>query len=140
MFPLVYLPYAAVLVWALFRRRRGAFEAGRLREWRLTAAAMIALPVVMAGVALLVARQTENATALVASFYVSGGLMLTAGFVSDRLGASMWPLLMRLGGWGLVAGLTVVPSTLVLLLPFVSLLAFLVPEDYRRRAPAPKTA
>ena len=93
---------------------------------------MALLPIAGAAAALVVAWQTENAAALIASFYATGGFLLAAGLVLGWGGASTWPLLLRLAGWGLVAGLTIVPSTLVLLLPFVSLLAFVVPEDYRR--------
>lgn len=133
-FPLGYVWYVGLSAWALRRARRGAVEAGRLREWRLTAWAMTLLPIAGAAAALVVAWQTENAAALIASFYATGGFLLAAGLVLSWGGASTWPLLLRLGGWGLVAGLTIVPSTLVLLLPFVSVLAFLVPDDYRRRA------
>jgi hypothetical protein len=132
-FPLVYLWYAGFMAWALRRTHRGAIDAGRLRDWRITAWAMALLPFAGCAGALLMASQTENAAALIASFYATGGFLLAAGLVLGWGSASTWPLLLRLGGWGLVAGLTIVPSTLVLLLPLVSLLAFVVPEDYRRR-------
>ena len=140
-FPLGYLFYVGFVVWALWRTHRGAVEAGRLREWRLTAWAMALLPFAGALGALLVAWQTQNAAALISSFYVSGGLLLAVGFTLDRFdGAARRSLLLRLAGWGLVAGLTIIPSQLVLALPFVSLLAFVVPADYRRRRSAPATA
>jgi hypothetical protein len=133
-YPLGYLFYVGFIVWALRRTHRGAVEAGRLREWRLTAWAMALLPLAGALGALLMAWQTENATALISSFYVSGGLLLAVGLTLDRLGSSAsLSLPLRLAGWGLVAGLTIIPSTLSLALPFVSLLAFVVPEDRRRQ-------
>lgn len=140
MFPAVYPVYLVLIAWALLRRRRRALEAGRSREWRLAATAMIALPFAMAGAALLVAWQTENATALITSFYGIGAFLLAAGLVSARLVDSKWPLVLRLAGWGLIAGLTIIPSTLVLLLPLVSLLAFVVPNGYRRGQRAHATA
>jgi len=139
-FPVGYLWYVGFMVWALRRTRRGAVDAGRLHDWRLTTWAMSLLPFAGAAAALLVVWLTESATALISSFYISGGLLLAVGVVSGWLGASTWPLLLRLGGWGLVAGLTIIPSTLVLLLPFVSVLAFLVPGDYRRRSRVPAIA
>ena len=132
-FPVCYLWYAGFLVWALRRTHRGAIDAGRLRDWRITAWAMALLPFAACAGALLMASQTENATALILSFYSAGAFLLAAGLLATWAGASMWPLLLRLAGWGHIAGLTIVPSTLVLLLPFVSVLAFLVPDNYRRR-------
>jgi hypothetical protein len=132
-FPLVYLWYAGFMAWALRRTHRGAIDAGRLRDWRSTAWAMALLPIAGAAAALVVAWQTENAAALIASFYATGGVLLAAGLLATWASASTWPLLLRLAGWGLIAGLTIVPSTLALLLPLVSLLAFVVPEDYRRQ-------
>ena len=132
-FPLVYLWYAGFTAWALRRTHRGAIDAGRLRDWRITAWAMALLPFTGCAGALLMASQTENATALILSFYAAGAFLLAAGLLATWAGAPTWPLLLRLAGWGLIAGLTIVPSTLALLLPFVSLLAFVVPEDYRRR-------
>ena len=131
-FPVAYVWYIGFVAWALRRTHRGAIDAGRLRDWRTTAWAMALLPFAGCAGALLMASQTESAAALIASFYATGGVLLAAGLVLSWGGASTWPLLLRLGGWGLVAGLTIVPSTLALLLPFVSLLAFVVPEDYRR--------
>ncbi|MGA2285519.1 MAG: hypothetical protein ABSG55_04540 [Dehalococcoidia bacterium] len=137
MFPLGYLFYVGFIVWALRRTHRSAVEAERLREWRLTAWAMALLPFAGALGALLVAWQTQNAAALVSSFYISGGLLLAVGLMVDRFdGAATPPLLLRLAGWGLVAGLTIIPSTLSLALPLVGLLAFVVPVDYGRRRSA----
>ncbi|MCJ7491470.1 MAG: hypothetical protein MUP15_04890 [Dehalococcoidia bacterium] len=132
-FPLVYLWYAGFMAWALRRTHRGAIDAGRLRDWRITAWAMALLPFAGCAGALLMASQTESAAALILSFYAAGAFLLAAGLLATWAGAPTWPLLLRLAGWGLIAGLTIVPSTLVLLLPLVSLLAFVVPEDYRRR-------
>ena len=141
MFPLGYIFYVGFVVWALRRAHRGAVGAERLREWRLTAWAMALLPFAGALCALLVAWQTQNATALISSFYVSGGLLLTAGLILDRSdGAARPSLLLRLAGWGLVAGLTIIPSTLSLALPVVSLLAFVVPPNFGRRRSAQATA
>jgi len=139
-FPLVYLWYAGFMAWALRRTHRGAIDAGRLRDWQITAWAMALLPFAGCAGALLMASQTENAAALIPSFYATGAFLLAAGLLATWAGASTWSLLLRLAGWGLIAGLTIVPATLVLLLPLVSLLAFFVPEDYRRRSRVPATA
>ncbi len=141
MFPLGYPFYVGFVVWALWRTHRGAVEAERLREWRLTAWAMALLPFAGTVGALLVAWQTQNAMALISSFYISGGLLLAAGLMLNRFdGAARPSLLLRLAGWGLVAGLTIIPSTLSLALPLVGLLAFVVPVDYGRRRSAQAVA
>ena len=132
-FPVAYVWYVGFVAWALRRTHRGAIDAGRLRDWRSTAWGMALLPIAGAAAALVVAWQTENAAALILSFYAAGAFLLAAGLLATWAGAPTWPLLLRLAGWSLIAGLTIVPSTLALLLPFVSLLAFVVPEDYRRR-------
>ena len=78
-FPLVYLWYVGFIVWALRRTHRGAIDAGRLRDWRITAWAMALLPFAGCAGALLMASQTENATALIPSFFLSGAFLLAAG-------------------------------------------------------------
>jgi hypothetical protein len=131
MFPTLYLPYAAFTVWALLRAHRSASQAGRLRAWRITAAAMVLLPVLFAMLALLLLVSTEQGPAVIVGFFSVGGIMLVAGLLWHQTTPSSGPRFLRLGGWSLIAGITLVPSwLLVLLLPVVGLLAFLVPGDF----------
>ena len=135
MFPTIYLPYAAFTVWALLRAHRSASQAGRLRAWRLTAAAMVLLPVLFAMLALLLLVSTEQGPAVIVGFFSVGGVMLVAGLIWHQTTPSSGPRLLRLGGWSLIAGIALVPSwLLVLVLPVVGLLAFLVPGRYQDSA------
>jgi hypothetical protein len=135
MFPTLYLPYVVFTVWALLRTRCGASRASRLKDWWFTAVAMAALPIVIAAAAFAVATQTENGVAVVLSFYVPGGLMLIAGLAPGETIAAAWRRWLRICGWSLIAGMTLVPSwLLIFVLPLVGLLAFLVPGGYEGSA------
>ena len=131
MFPTIYLPYVAFTVWALLRAHRSASQTDRLRTWRLTAAAMVLLPVLFAMLALLLLVSTEQGPAVIVGFFSVGGIMLVAGLLWQQTTPSSGPRFLRLGGWSLIAGIALVPSwLLILVLPAVGLLAFLVPGDF----------
>jgi hypothetical protein len=81
--------------------------------------------------ALLLSVSTEQGPPVIVGFLSVGGIMLIAGLLWRQTTPSSGPRFLRLGGWSLVAGITLVPSWfLVLLLPVVGLLAFLVPGDF----------
>lgn len=135
MFPTIYIPYAAFTVWALLRARRPASRAGDLGAWRLTAAAMVLLPVLFAMLALLLLVSTEQGPPVIVGFFSVGGIMLVAGLLWRQTTPSSGPRFLRLGGWSLIAGIALVPSwLLILVLPAVGLLAFLVPGRYQDSA------
>jgi len=146
-FPTIYVPYAAFTVWALLRAHRSASEGGRLRAWTLTAAAMVLLPMLLAALAFLLLKQTEEGVPLVLCFFGIGGVTLVAGLLWHETTPSSGARLLRIGGWSLIAGITLVPSWLLILaLPAVGLLAFFVPGSYQgstgpqRRAASPDRA
>ncbi len=140
MFPVFYLPYLFFLGWALLRARREAVEAGRLPEWRLMAAAMVFAPVAVGIAVAVAAQETESATVLLTTFYVPGAAMLAGGLLPAPLPSS-WRLALRVVGWSLIAGITLVPSwLLVFFVPLAGAMAFFVPGGYltpRRAAMGP---
>jgi len=108
---------------------------------------MVLLPMLLAALAFLLLTQTEEGVAVVLCFLGLGGLMLMAGLLWHQTTPSSGARLLRIGGWSLIAGITLVPSwLLILVLPAVGLLAFLVPGSYQdgaqrqRRAASPDRA
>lgn len=107
--------------WAWLRvRARGA---GLLSEWWLLGITLLLFPVAIAMLTLnLLTRTDAGAPLTIFIVYLLGFVLLALGFViGDR-----WRLagLVVLLGWSVVAGLTLVPSTLSLALPVVALLSF----------------
>jgi hypothetical protein len=103
---------------------------------------MLLLPVLVALVDVLLLIETEQGIAVIVGSFAIGGAMFVAGLVQGRGAAPAGARFLRVAGWSVAAGITMVPSwLLVLLLPVVGLAAFLVPGDYgagsesRRRAP-----
>ncbi len=118
----LYAAFVGSVVWALRRRR----EADRRIFW-LTAFGMVLLPVANAvWIVALLAPGRPFAIPLVSGLFVVGAMLLATGVWSERL-----PL--RLFGWSLIAGVALIPSLLVLLLPLPIGTAFLVPEGRARR-------
>jgi len=96
---------------------------------------MVLLPMLLAALAFLLLTQTEEGVALVLCFLGLGSLMLIAGLLWNQTTPSSGARLLRIGGWSLIAGITLVPSwLLILVLPAVGLLAFLVPGSYQGSA------
>jgi hypothetical protein len=133
----LYIAFVGSVVWALWRRRGVASEAGHRSVFRLTALGMALLPIANAvWIVAALAHAESIALPLIATFFLLGATLLGVGLLPGRTSSSTSPLLLRLCGWSLIAGVALIPSFLVLLLPVPIALAFFVPEDYRRRGEA----
>jgi uncharacterized membrane protein len=132
----LYGTFIVAVVWAVLRKRRRAFGAGRHLVFCMTAVSMVLLPVISAVGTVFVLEQTENRIAVIISFWAVGAVLLGAGLLLASTAPSSWWLLLRLFGWSLIAGVALIPSFLVFLLPVPSLLAFLVPGGCERRIAA----
>jgi len=129
----LYLVFVGSVVWALWRRRGVASEAGRRSAFRLTALGMALLPIANAiWIVAALAHAESVALPLIALFFLLGATLFGAGLLPGRIPSSMWPLLLRVFGWSLIAGVALIPSFLVLLLPVPIALAFFVPQGQRR--------
>jgi hypothetical protein len=131
----LYAAFGASTVWALLRRRHEASAAGHRRAWRLTVLSMVFLPVASAVATVTVLVHTESVVfADIVLLNFLGGVLIGAGLLLRTTLPSTWALLLRLSGWSIIAGVALIPSFLVFLLPIPSLLAFLVPGDYGANA------
>lgn len=125
LYPLYLLIVAAVLL----RARRSWSAAGRLAEWRVAAAQALALPVAAGAAVLGLAGMTERAEVILALPLTPGIALLAFGFALAH-GAPDLALELRIAGWSLVAGLALVPSSLVLLAPLAGLALYAVLAPY----------
>ena len=113
----LYAAFVGSIIWSLRRHR----AVGSPVFW-LTALGMFLLPIANAvWIVAVLGLGQPFAIPLVAGLFVLGGALLLLGVLSRQL-----PL--RLLGWSLMAGVALIPSLLVLLLPAPIVLAFLVPE------------
>ncbi len=120
----LYAAFVGSVVWSL-RRRREMQRNG----FRMAALGMVLLPIANAvWIVAVLGPGRPFAIPFVAGLFVLGGALLMSGVLSRQL-----PL--RLLGWSLMAGVAVIPSFLVLLLPLPIATAFLVPEGKRPSGP-----
>jgi hypothetical protein len=127
----LYAAFVGSVVLALRRRRGVVSERGHRSLFRLTALGMALLPVANAiWIVAAVAHAESVALPLLALFLLVGALLLGAGLLSNGE-PSTRGLALRVCGWSLMAGVALIPSFLVFLLPVPIVLAFFVPEDYR---------
>lgn len=132
MFPLFHLLFLLLFAWAWLRVR--APGAGLTSDWWLLGSTLLLVPVAIATLSLAVLTQTEavGPTAIL-SAYAIGLLLMAAGFlIGGRWSTGSAAMLV---GWGTVAGLTLIPSTLSLALPLVALLSFPVLRWFSRTRP-----
>jgi hypothetical protein len=123
--------FLGAVFWALRRRRSVASESGHKSAFWLTALGMVLLPIANAvWIVAAVAHAEPVALPLFALFFVAGGTLFVAGLTAS--GSRPLRLTLRIYGWSLIAGVAIIPSILVVLLPVPIILAFFVPEDYRR--------
>jgi len=137
----LYGGFAACTVYALLRKRRNAWEAGQRRTWQVTALGMALFPVASAvAIVIILAHAESIVPAEIVLFNALGGLLIAGGLLLKSTLSSTWLLVLRLCGWSLLAGVALIPSFLVFLLPVASLLAFLVPGDYEASAGRRRTS
>jgi hypothetical protein len=128
-----YALYALLTSFALLRgQRMGAALSGRL-AWRASIPIMILLPVTTAtALTMAISNQSDSAAPWVLAFgYSAGALIFLSGFGFLMKLSPSSGLLLRAIGWSVVAGVTLIPATLVIFSPLAGFLAFSVPRANR---------
>lgn len=112
-----YAIYAFLLAAALWRSRGGSM-------WRTSAAFMLLLPVVVAAGITWYAIETQRGAAAVLFVLPPGLWLYVVGLQPLIRLAPLTRWTARTAGWSLIAWITLIPATTVLLAPISGLLAF----------------
>ncbi len=130
----VYVLYAALTGAAIVLRSRLFSRSEGARTWRVTAAAMVLAPPAIAAASMTLLVSGDVDPLLVLSLSGPGAAMLLVGIAMRFGSAPLVALALRLTGWSLIGGLTLIPAGIALFAPLSGLLAFFVPE---RAGPEP---
>jgi hypothetical protein len=126
MFYATYAVYASITGWAVLRMYHSA--AARQVERSASALTMMALPILLALVLTTLLLNTDETAS---EFVVWGAAPAAAVFLAGLYPSALPPssrLALRLVGWSVLAGITLIPAGIALLSPVSALLAHLVPE------------
>ena len=128
MFYAAYIAYAALTGWALLRLWHHPSLAERPFERSASVMAMTALPVALAvALTALLLDAHDAASKFVMWGAAPAALAFMAGLYAPGLSAST-RLTLRVLGWSVLAGITLIPASIALFAPGSGLLALLVPE------------
>jgi hypothetical protein len=136
---LLYSAFVVATAWSLLRKRREAAEVGRGFMLAAVAAGMVVLPLASAVGTIVALAQTQAPLAVLTPICVLGAALFGGGVLLESAFSSELALPLRLIGWSLLAGVALIPSFLVFLLPIPTVLAFFVPRLLENDSPKRRT-
>lgn len=126
----VYPIYLLAIAGAVIRVRRTWIRAGSEIEWRIASLEMLVLPIAASLIIFTLAANNERPEIIIGVPLIPGFALLALGFFLAQRMPDI-ALQLRIAGWSLVAGLVLVPSSLVIFAPLIGLLAFPVIRQYK---------